>query len=97
MKELMCWIQGINEKVYDDTSLGESNDGKHPPETSTKTIKLCHGISISSIVHYINLATGPIPLRGQICAIFTLVAADMLQQLMLLTARKPQGWVKKLN
>ena len=56
--------------MCDDTSLAEGNNGKHPPETSTKTIKLCHGITISSIVHYINLATGPIPLRGQVLCHF---------------------------
>ena len=54
--------------MCDDTNLAESNDGKHPPETSTKTIKLCHGITISSIVHYINLATGPICFkRSSLC------------------------------
>ena len=60
----MCWIQGRKRKVRDDTSLAESNDGKHKPETSTKTGKLCYGITISSIVHYINLTTGPSALKG---------------------------------
>ena len=50
--------------MRDDTSLAESNDGKHKPETSTKTGKLCNGITISSIVHYINLTTGPSTLKG---------------------------------
>ena len=50
--------------MRDDTSLAESNDGKHKPETSTKTSKLCYGITISNIVHYINLTTGPSTLKG---------------------------------
>ena len=50
--------------MRDNTSLAESNDGKHKPETSTKTSKLCYGITISSIVHYINLTTGPSTLKG---------------------------------
>ena len=50
--------------MRDDTSLAESNDGKQKPETSTKTGKLCNGITISSIVHYINLTTGPSTLKG---------------------------------
>ena len=60
----MCWIQGRKRKVRDDTSLAKSNDGKHKPETSTKTSKLCYGITISNIVHYINLTTGPSTLKG---------------------------------
>ena len=40
--------------MHDDTSLVDRNDGKHKPQTSTKT----------SIVHYINLTTGPSALKG---------------------------------
>ena len=52
--------------MCDDSRVGKNNDGKHQPETSTKTSKLCYGITISSIVHYINLATGPSTLGGQV-------------------------------
>ena len=58
----MCCIQGRKRKVRDDTSLVESNDGEHQPEK--KTSKLCYGITISSIVPYITLTTGPSTLRG---------------------------------
>ena len=50
--------------MRDDSSLVKSDDGKHQPETSTKTSKLCYSITISSIVHCINLATGPSTLKG---------------------------------
>ena len=60
----MRWIQGRKRKVRDDSRVVKSNDGKHQPETSTNTSKLCYSITISSIVHYINLATGPSTLKG---------------------------------
>ena len=64
----MRWIQGRKRKVRDDSSLVKSNDGKHQPETSKNTSKLCYSITISSIVHYINLATGPICFkRSSLC------------------------------
>ena len=84
--------------MHDHTSLAESNNGKHQPETSTKTSKLCYGITISSIVHYINLTTGPSTLGGQVCATFHISGRRLVAATNAVNSQKtPGSGFSKLN